>query len=144
VKAAVVVVGLALAGLGAPPARALVVAGEDDLSVVRRAVAHAGAGGSSEEVPAVRPEEPRKAAARVHRVKVRITEKGKGTKVAVDLPLAFLQGLGADIPVRWYGTENGRPTRGQVRLGDILEMLGSGEDFVKIDAEGATIRVFVD
>ena len=140
-KKEIVVIGLALAGASASSARGLVVSSEDDLSVVRRAVSQASAGGSSTHVE-VRGE--KRKSARGQWVKVRITEKGKGTKLSIDLPLGLVQGLGADIPLQWDCKQHGHHRHGHTRLSDVLELLDSGEDVVRIDAEGATIRVFVD
>jgi hypothetical protein len=115
--------------------------GEDDLAVVRRAVAQdaptAAAPSPPEERAPARKSPPQW-------LRVRITERGK-SKVSVNLPLALARSLGDDLPIHWGCRRHGDETeRRTIRLGDVLKSLDSGQDIVQVDSEDGTVRVWVE
>jgi hypothetical protein len=138
---------------------------EDDLAVVKRAVARQEAPASTP--PAARPaEEPitrvdekdeveRRTGTRprtggpgrdLRWFKVRITEKGaKKARVNVNLPIALVRALGDDFPIdigRHGGWRGGREKA--IRLGEVLATLEAGQSLVEIDDEDATVRIWVE
>jgi len=128
---------------------ALAASPEDDLAVVRRAVASADEPMATTTVP---PDKP--AATRVKAqgersgkppqwLRVRIEERGaKRSKVSVNVPLALVRALGDEAPIDvggWRGKD------GQaLRLSEILRLLDSGQNLVEIESEDATVRVYVE
>lgn len=137
---------IGLAAILAGPGRSADARGpaEDDLAVVRRAVAQA------EPAPA-RPEAspaPEKRAARKAEpqwLRVRIKEKNGKSTVSVNLPLALARALGDDIPVNWACRRHDGDERSRkIRLGDVLAALDSGQDIVQVDSEDGSVRVWVD
>ena len=159
-----VVLGTALA---VAAAGVVIAAGaEDDLAVVKRAVAR-------QEAPARTPPEAAAAEEPITRVnekddawerrndalprtggpgrdlrwfKVRITEKGaKKARVNVNLPIALVRALGDDFPIdigRHGGWRGGREKA--IRLGEVLATLEAGQSLVEIDDDDATVRVWVE
>jgi len=123
---------------------------EDDLAVVKRAVA--GPQVARQEAPPSTA--PAAAAEPITRVnpkdlrwfKVRITEKGsKKTRVNVNVPIALVRALGDDFPIdigRHGGWRGGREKT--IRLGEVLETLEAGHSLVEIDDEEATVRIWVE
>jgi hypothetical protein len=117
---------------------------EDDLAVVRRAVARM-------DEPSARPTAspaPRSRPARKAEpqwLRVRIKEKDGKSTVSVNLPLALARLLGDDIPFdgacRRHEAVEGRR---KIRLGDLLASLDSGQDIVQVDSEDGSVRVWVD
>lgn len=128
-----VAVGLALSGYGHA-------SGEDDLAVVKRAVARADVSPgnrSSISGKARQGERPRF-------VKVRIVEKRTGrAKVSVNVPLGLVR-LADDWPIRWDCRKAAFRHRCVVTVSEILGALESGEDIVQIDDEDASVRVWVE
>jgi hypothetical protein len=97
-------------------------AADDDLTVVKRAVQ--------------RPEEARPMAARggARWFRVRV-DKRAGGKVRVNLPLPFTRALsGAETELRPLG----------FRLSEALGALGAGQEFVTIEGQDASVRVWID
>ena len=78
--------------------------------------------------------------------KVRITEKGaKRARVSVNLPIALVRALGDDFPIdigHHAGWRGGREKA--VRLGEVLATLEAGQSLVEIDDEDATVRIWVE
>jgi hypothetical protein len=122
---------------------ALVVASEDDLAVVRRAVAsgsgtprdedHSGAGAAS------------KSRREAQWLRVRVTHKDGRGKVKFDLPLFVARTIGGEIPIEWGACSKGRKAgKGRAKLADVLDLLDAGDDVVRIETEDASIRIFVD
>ena len=143
-------VALALT-LGAPRAsHGLVMAeAEDDLAVVRRAVAANGSGNvpsPSEEPRTERAPAPRNAdrAAEPHWLRVRVTKKVTGAKVKVDIPLFIARAAFAEMPLEWGCKRHGRTGDRPMKLADVLDLLDSGQDVVSIDTREASVRVFVE
>jgi len=139
--AAAVLVGV----LGVPGA-------EDDLTVVRRAVAAKVV--SAAPAAQAPPEVPPKAAAPARKaekagpkwLRVRVVEKGsKKARVSVNVPLALVRALGDDCPLSWCGWRPGKHGEAEnPRLSDVLAALESGQALVEIDDEDATVRIWVD
>ena len=118
--------------------------GEDDLQVVRKAVASstrvAQARPPAEEPPAEAKAAPSKGEPRW--LRVRIVEKaGKHGRVSISLPLGIARSLGDDWPISPRGQchKDHCPT-----LGEILRALDSGQSLVEIEDDEATVRVWVD
>lgn len=140
--ALLLVTGGLLVTLGSPgPAAEARGSAEDDLAVVRRAVAR------NEPAQAKAPASDEKAPARKGTpqwLRVRITEKGGKSKVSVNVPLALARSLGDDIPIHWGCHRHCDDERASLRLGDVLKSLDSGQDIVQVDSEDGTVRVWVE
>lgn len=112
---------------------ATVHAADDDLSVVKRAVQD--------------PEGARPAAARgeARWFRVRIDKAGGG-KVRVNLPLPLVRVLGEKADDWPAGIHCGRDGHGRcsLRLSEVLGALDAGQEFVTIEGEDASIRVWID
>ena len=112
---------------------------EDDLRVVKKAVAPRSQAAESHEKDATRSragkgKEPQW-------LRVRVVEKA-GTKVSVNLPLALVRAMGDDIPI---GPHCGREGKGAtLTIGEVLRALDSGQDLVQVDDEDANVRVWVE
>jgi hypothetical protein len=153
-----------LAGIAATAA-GTAMAFEDDLAVVKRAVAKQEARQDVKPAPAPTPkaapdeeadaDRDRPVARRTRTtrsgpepqwLKVRVTEKGaKRAKVTVNLPIALVRALGDDFPLdfgerRWPRRERERV----VRLGEVLALLESGQPLVEIDDDEALVKVWVE
>jgi len=116
---------------------------EDDLAVVRRAVADKKVQATAEAAGKVAAPAARKANKEPQWLRVRIVEKtSKKAKVSVNLPLALVRALGDDCPIDWCrGRSDGcRP----LRLSEVLAALEAGEHLVEIDDETTTVRVWVE
>jgi hypothetical protein len=112
---------------------------EDDLRVVKKAVAQRSQAAESQEKDATRPragkgKEPQW-------LRVRVVEKA-GKKVSVNLPLALVRAMGDDLPI---GPHCGRWGKGAtLTIGEVLRALDSGQDLVQVDDEDANVRVWVE
>jgi hypothetical protein len=120
-------------------------AADDDLAVVKRAVAKDE--GVPEREAADEPRRPAVERGEGHRLdrarwfRVRI-EESKGARVRVNVPLALVRGLGDDVPFDW-GCKRGRH-RCRMSLTEVLDLLDEGQDLVEIKDANATIRIWVD
>lgn len=129
---------------------------EDDLAVVKRAVAASGqttqptplpkAADKSAPVP-----EPRKTGNKPQWLRVRIVEKGnKKGKVSVNLPLSVVRAVGDDLPLDFHCSDRDREDGERrhracsIKIGDILQALDTGQDLVEVDDDEATVRVWVE
>jgi hypothetical protein len=124
---ALVIAGLC--GLQAGSARAA----DDDLTVVKRAVQGADA-------------PPRPAASRggARWFRVRVEERGGG-KIRVNLPLPFVRALGEKADTWPDGFHCGRKgAHCTVKLSDVLGALDAGQEFVTIDDQEASVRIWID
>ena len=129
---------------------------DDDLAVVRKAVARPAARPKAAR-PAVAPASPAPAASepaprpRTGRdpqwFKVRVVDKATGhRKVTINLPLSLVRVLG-DEPIDWgcREREEGEHARcSSLRISDVLRSLEAGQELVEIDDEEATVRVWVE
>jgi hypothetical protein len=146
--AAAVATGIAVAS-GAGPAV------EDDLAVVKRAVAQSTQVAPDTPATSRTPDpEPRPEAAKRARassgkqpswLKVRVTEKGTSRKkVTVNLPLALVRALDdGDFPIDFGCWEN-RHRRCSIKLAEVLDALESGQDLVEVDDEDQLVRIWVE
>ena len=125
---------------------------EDDLQLVRKAVASstrvAQARPPAEAPPA--PEEARPAPCKGEPqwFRVRIVEKagkekaGKRARVSINLPLGVVRSLGDEWPISHHGGECRKahcPT-----VGEVLRALDSGQSLVEIEDDETTVRVWVE
>ena len=117
---------------------------DDDLALVKRAVAQNAA-------PAARPPAEETSAERaVSRsaeprwFKVRVVDKVTGKKkVTVNMPLSLVRALGDEMPVDWPCGE-GRRIHSTLRTSEVLAALESGQDLVQVDDEDSEVRVWVE
>jgi hypothetical protein len=133
------------AGQGAGP--------EDDLTVVKRAVAQSTPVAPAEAGPVrTEGEEPPSASAPPRRttgkeptwLKVRVTEKGSGRKkVTINLPLALVRAIDDGSPID-FGCGGVRRRHCSIRLAEVLATLEAGQDIVEVDDEDALVRVWVE
>jgi hypothetical protein len=121
---------------------------DDDLEVVRRAVAQDRASDrSSAETATTAPATARKGAPPLW-LRVRVVEKGGGkARVSVKLPLAIIHAFGDDWPIDWRchsrrGEDQGK--RCSIRLAEAIRTLESGESVVEVDDAEASVRVWVE
>lgn len=136
-----VLVGVALVGLGSAPGVARGAGLNDDLSVVKHAVSANPSAAARDEASPV-PEKQKGAAPQW--LKVRVVDKTTHkTKVTVNLPLALVHAMGDDFPVN-LGCHGNGDKKAHVRLGEILKSLEAGQDIVQVDEEDQTVRVWVE
>jgi hypothetical protein len=118
---------------------------EDDLSLVKRAVASnqsAGVPAPAEEVKpaprsAVRGKDPQW-------FKVRVVDKATGkNKVTVNLPITLVKAVGDDMPLDWP-CDGGSRVRSTLRMSEVLAALESGQDLVQVDDDDSEVRVWVE
>jgi hypothetical protein len=116
---------------------------EDDLALVKRAVAQNSAPAALPQAEA--PPAPR-ASSRSHEpqwFKVRVVDKATGKKkVTVNMPLSLVKALGDDMPVDFPCGE-GR-IHSTLRMSEVLAALESGQDLVQVDDEDSEVRVWVE
>ena len=140
-----VALGLRAAGVAGLAGAGAAGVGEDDLAIVKKAVARP--------VPpagAARMEEKFRPAARAGRepqwFKVRVVERGTGRKrVTVNLPLSLVRALGDDA-IDWgcRGDADGRRECHTVRLSEVLRSLESGQELVEVEDDEAVVKVWVE
>jgi hypothetical protein len=125
---------------------------EDDLAVVKRAVAQStqaaperpATGQTPSDRPA--PEATRKAGSGKEPtwLKVRVTEKGTSRKkVTVNLPLALVRAFDDGSPID-FGCWDQRRRRCSIKLAEVLAALESGQDIVEVDDEDQLVRIWVE
>ena len=125
---------------------------EDDLALVKRAVAQKAVAQSQAVSPAARPQAEGKPAPRAtvrdhdpQWFKVRVVDKATGKrKVTVNLPLAVVKALGDDMPIDWPC--GGRESRihSTLKLSEVLSALEAGQDLVQVDDDDSEVRVWVE
>jgi hypothetical protein len=133
--------GVALLALAAGTAAEVKAGAEDDLAVVKKAVASPVAAAHA---PAVRSgREPQW-------FKVRVVDKATGhKKVTVNLPLSLVRVLG-DETIDWGCHDDGKPVHAggdkchSVRLADVLRTLEAGQELVEVDDDDSTVKVWVE
>ena len=150
----------AVAAMACAAAAGRVVASEDDLTVVKRAVrqdATVRVASGDDKAPADQPVvgtdekdwerrgEGRRIANRdLKWFKVRVVEKGtKRSRVTINLPIGLVRAFD-DFPIdvgHHAGWRDGEKT---IRLGEVLSTLEGGQSLVEIDDDDATVRVWVE
>lgn len=156
--------GLALAAAAGLAGAGVAGGGEDDLAIIKKAVASpvpapsakaSGAANKRDQVvavaqvtpPAAEPEaRPLVRAGREPKwFKVRVVERGTGRKkVTVNLPLSLVRALGDDT-IDWgcRGDGEGRQCH-TVRLSEVLRSLEAGQELVEVEDEDAVVKVWVE
>jgi hypothetical protein len=116
---------------------------EDDLALVRRAVAQVE---PAAERPEASPPQEKRAARKGEPqwLKVRIKERNGKSTVSLNVPLALARALGDDIPMDWGCRRKGETGRAKIKLSDVLQSLDSGQDIVQVDSEDGSVRVWVE
>ncbi len=146
-------------GVALLAATAFAGAPDDDLAVVKKAVAKA----PDTKREDVRPEEPQLEAPKTATaparkgpppqwLKVRVVDKGaKKAKVSINLPLSLARALGDEVPFDWRCRHKAPADEGDHRrdrctlhVSEILTALESGQEIVEIDDDEATVRVWVE
>ncbi len=80
-------------------------------------------------------------------LRVRVVEKpgGRRSRVSVNLPLSLVRAViaeGDDWPIDWNCGRRGRKC--DVKLGQVLAALESGQELVEVDDENATVKIWVE
>ena len=119
---------------------------EDDLAVVKRAVAQNAAPAPAAESPRAAPDKALRASGKEATwLKVRVTEKTTGRKkVTVNLPIALVRAIGDGWPRIDFDCGDDRRARCAIKVSEILATLEAGQDLVEIDDERETVRVWVE
>jgi len=119
---------------------------EDDLQLVRKAVASssrvAQARPPAEQPPTPAEAKPVPRKGEPQWFRVRIVEKaGKRARVSINLPLGIARALGDEWPIAGHGEcrKEHCPT-----LGEVLRALDSGQSLVEIEDNETTVRVWVE
>ena len=126
---------------------------EDDLTLVKRAVAQASpspaappARATERPAPEEKTAEPRPLASGKQPtwLKVRVTDKQTGRrKVTVNLPLAVVRAVGDGWPRIDFDCGEQRARCG-IKVSEVLAALESGQDLVEIEEEHESVRVWVE
>jgi hypothetical protein len=126
---------------------------EDDLTVVKRAVAQAtpapaapAARAAERAAPEEKTAEPRPRASGKEPtwLKVRVTDKETGRrKVTVNLPLALVRAVGNGWPRIDFDCGEQRARCG-IKISEVLAALESGQDLVEIEEEHESVKVWVE
>jgi hypothetical protein len=162
-------IAVAMAGLGGLALAGTLGPADDDLTVIKKAVARPAAKATVTAQATTAPAQPTAAApltetrqaatpaaastprplARSGRepqwFKVRVVDKASGRKkVTINLPLSLVRAIG-DEPIDW-GCRDGadRERCRTVKLSDVLQSLDTGQELVEIEDEEATVRVWVE
>ena len=121
-------------------------AADDDLAVVKRAVA-VQSDGDPDDAP--RTAAVRKSSRRPQWLKVRVVEAKDGRKeekVSVTLPLSLLAVLGRDatVDLSEMGVKGVKAESNRIRIMDVLESLEPGSLLVEVREEDSHVRVWVE
>lgn len=162
VASALALLGTVMAGAGVAGS------GEDDLAIVKKAVASPAPARARDSGPApvsTKSAVPAQTAGRVAAVaqavpearplpragrepqwfKVRVVERGTGRKkVTVNLPLSLVRALGDDTIDWGCRGEGERPQCHTVRLSEVLRSLEAGQELVEVENEDSTVKVWVE
>jgi hypothetical protein len=145
-------VALALAGT---TGAGLAASGEDDLAIVKKAVASPAPARAREARATASQAAPAPAAEAAPRArtgrepqwfKVRVVDRGTGRKkVTINLPLSLVRALGDDTIDWGCRSDNGdRDKCHSVRLSEVLRSLETGQELVEIEDDEATVKVWVE
>jgi hypothetical protein len=138
-KRAIIAAGLSLLSFGA-----WAPASDDDLAVVKRAVAVSQAAPATPEAatPAVKATKSSRHT-EPQWLKVRIVEKAnQKARVTINLPLALARALGDEVPVDWHCDSH--KCADTLKLSEVLAALKAGQSLVEIDDDEATVRIWVE
>src|SRR5688572_18997294 len=121
---------------------------EDDLALVKRAVAQQTVAQNPPARPAVRAQAEPLAAPRAAArggepqwFKVRVVDKATGKKkVTVNLPLSLVRAVGDDMPIDWPCGGLDSKVRSNVKLSQLLATLEAGQDLVQVDDDDSEVR----
>jgi hypothetical protein len=134
--------GAALCGLGALAFGNVARAADDDLSVVRRAVADAR---PADDAPPAHAATPARKGGEPQWLKVRIQEKReKKARVSVNLPLSLVRVIGSDWPLDGRCRQRKTGDHHCLTFGEALRSLESGQEIVEVDDEDSTVRIWVE
>ena len=139
-----IVAGVAWLTLVPGPARS-----EDDLAVVKRALARAETGPSAS-LSAEADVPPSRGKAVPQWLRIRILDKGSTqARVSVNLPLGLVRALGGDLAVDLSGHGHARTDdRGQGHraptIGELLRLLEPGQQIVEIESDETRVKVWVE
>jgi hypothetical protein len=113
---------------------------DDDLSIVRKAVAQSATPSpAASPTRAEREEAPApKDKAVLRWLKVRVQER-TGKRISINLPLSLARAV-SDLP---FDFDCGHH-RCKLSVGDILRSFDTGQELVQVDKEDATVRVWVE
>jgi hypothetical protein len=146
--------------LAGPAAAGVAANGEDDLAIVKKAVASPAPARARQARATPAPATPVAQAgpvtapavgaprARTGRepqwFKVRVVDRGTGRKkVTINLPLSLVRALGDDT-IDWGCRTGARDTCHSVRLSEVLRSLETGQELVEIEDDEATVKVWVE
>lgn len=133
---------VAFLGVGALAVVNVARAADDDLSVVRRAVADAR---PADEAPPARSVTPARKGGEPQWLKVRIQEKReKKARVSVNLPLSLVRAIGSDWPLDGRCRPRKAEEHHCLTFGEALRTLESGQEIVQVDDEDSTVRIWVE
>jgi hypothetical protein len=152
-------VTMALALAGGTAAAGIASGGQDDLAIVKKAVASPSPARARAARPAVVAQAAPAAPAPVPEArplarsgrepqwfKVRVVERATGRrKVTVNLPISIVRAFG-DETIDWgcRTREGEREKCHTVRLSDVLRSLEAGQELVEIEDDDATVKVWVE
>lgn len=151
--------GAALAATGVGSAAVRAVDTEDDLAVVRRAVAQSAPESPAPPAtaapravpPSPEPRKPETPAARTDKprwLRIRVIDKQeKKGKVSINVPLALVHAVGDDWPIDLHcgrHRSSSGSDRCRIRLSEVLATLQSGQDIVEVDDDEGSVRIWVD
>jgi hypothetical protein len=125
---------------------------EDDLALVKRAVAQQTVAQNEPARPAAHPRVEAMPAPRTvapgrepQWFKVRVVDKATGKrKVTINLPLTLVKAMGDDVPIDWPCSGLDSKVRSNVKLSQLLATLEAGQDLVQVDDEDSEVRVWVE
>lgn len=128
---------------------------DDDLAVVKKAVAKAQAPAPPAPAEAPLPAAPARKAGKPEPqwLRVRVFEKDdKGEtrkRVSVNLPLSLVRAMD-DIPIdlchnhHWKDEVGSGGRRCELKIGDVLAALEAGQELVEVEADDSTVKVWVE
>ena len=116
---------------------------DDDLTVVKRAVAQTTTTPTPQALPDEQPA-PRASGTKAQWLRVRVTERG-GKRVRINMPLSLVRAV-SDWPIDFgCGDWDGDRRRCKLRISEVLDALDSGQSLVEIDEDGgAKVRVWIE
>jgi len=124
---------------------------DDDLAVVKKAVAQLSPSPAPAEAPAKAAPPARTAGKEPQWLRVRVFEKDdKGEtrkRVSVNLPLSLVRALDEmpiDLCHHWKREAGEHGRRCELKLGDVLAALDAGQELVEVEGDNETVKVWVE